>query len=474
MIKRFRQYLIDSYNGLYKIVLQPSMPSRGTIILLVVGLILGMFAAYALYPVQYYDGSPSQLSRGYRDQWIKLVAASYASGTYADQDVISLLQQVENPGAAVQNLLQTATGAEQRNLQKVLPLAQAAGAGVKAPSSGSIISSLMNFLIPIILIVVITPILVLIWRLLFYPNIVAPLWDKLRPKSEEELQKRKELQVEKQARLAAIEAQKNLVVEVDEVLGEPTIQKLSVYTKGRQFDDSFAIEDANDAFLGECGASVAKALGASNELAAVEVWLFDKEDFVRTLTKVFVSEYGYNDPAIRSELEPKVENPATDIIVVSEGARLILETDALRMQATVKSFSYGASALPPNSVFESINVEITVWQKQGAAAGMPVTAAPMAANAPAAPLPTFDQQPTQPTSTSFSPLPSASPNYGPSPSPYSAPPSPSPSPSPGFRPLSPPPMQPRPVQPPAPMSKPEDDDDDPFGGTGDFTPLTNT
>jgi len=42
MIKRFRQYLIDSYNGLYKVVLQPSMPSRGTIILLVVGLLLGM------------------------------------------------------------------------------------------------------------------------------------------------------------------------------------------------------------------------------------------------------------------------------------------------------------------------------------------------------------------------------------------------------------------------------------------------
>jgi len=294
-----------------------------------------------------------------------LVAASYASGTYADQDVIGLLQRVENPGAAVQALLQTATGAEQRNLQQVLPLAQTIDTRMDtdAPRPGGIFSSLMSLLVPIILVVVITPILLLIWRLLFYPNIVAPLWDKIRPKSEEELHRRKELHAEKQARLAPSKPEKS-GVEMDDVLGQPTIQKLSVYTKGRQFDDSFAIEDANDMFLGECGTSAAKTLGPGNDLAAIEVWLFDKEDFVRTLTKVFVSDLAYNDPAIRSELELKVENPATDIIPVSDGAKLILETDALRMQASVKSFNYGVGALPPNSHFDAINIEVAVWQKQ--------------------------------------------------------------------------------------------------------------
>jgi hypothetical protein len=323
---------------------------------------------------------------------------------------------------------------------------------------------LIGLLIPLIILVVLTPIVVVVWRLLLYPNIVAPLADRVRPKSAEELQKRAELAAEKQARLKEIELQKSVVKQVDEQLGDPVIQKLSIYTKGRQYDDSFAIEDKNEMFLGECGASKAKTIG-SGELAAIEIWLFDKEDFVRTLAKEFVSEQAYNDPAIRSELDNKVDNPATDIIPVSEGAKLILETDQLRLQATVKSFTYGTAAdLPPNSYFEAINIEVAVWQK--AAAGVPratpvaMPATPVAPSYGAAPVPpavlppapTFNPPPMAPSSRPVAPT-----------QPSAVPPA---SGAPAIRPLSPP-LQPQ--RPPAPPPE----DEDPFGGTGDFTPIGN-
>lgn len=488
MITRFRQYLIDSYNGLYKIVLEPSMPTKNTVILLVVGMLIGMISAYALFPVVFYNADPSQMSEINRDQWVKMVAASHLAQMYSDADVTALLQQVENPAATVDRLLAAAPAGtiEQAALQSIQPLAANAGAGRPAPQDEGIFKSIISWLLPIIIVVILTPILVLVWRLLIQPNIAAPLLDKLRPKSKEELQKRAELQAEKQVRLAQIELSKNMVKEVDEQLGEPVIQKLSIYTKGRAYDDSFAIEDKNEMFLGECGASKAKTVG-DGELAAIEVWLFDKEDFVRTLTKEFVSEFGFNDPATRAELDNKVDNPATDIVPVREGAKIIHETDALRLQAMVKSVTYGTNpALPPNSYFEAINIEIAVWQKAASGAPKPAVVgapAPVAMPAPVAPMPA-------PATPSFAPPPAA-PTYNPPasptpmptmPRPAASPPAPLPRPAapapaqpqtgnPGIRPLSPPPLQPlqpRPSAPPPPLPP---EDDDPFGGTGDFTPL---
>jgi hypothetical protein len=76
---------------------------------------------------------------------------------------------------------------------------------------------------------------------------------------------------------------------MDAELGEPVTRKMSVFLMGRgQYDDSFEIEDQNDMFLGECGAAIAETIGEGSptKVAAIEVWLFDKDDFVRTLTGV--------------------------------------------------------------------------------------------------------------------------------------------------------------------------------------------
>ena len=154
------------------------------------------------------------------------------------------------------------------------------------------------------------------------------------------------------------------------------MQRISTYTKGRIFDDSFAIEDTNDMFLGETGATIKKTIGDTQEPTAIELWLFDKEDFVRTLTKLLVSEHAYNDPVIRAELEREVENPATDIILVQPGVAVTLETDHILVQAKVAEFSYGTGALPPNSFFDALTLQMQGWEKAGAGAPGPKAAPP--------------------------------------------------------------------------------------------------
>ncbi len=516
MLQRLRQYIIDSYNGIYKIVVEPYMPTRRTVFGIIFGVLIGLIWAYGIFPTAFYNAQPSQLSSSYRELWVTLVAAAAERGYYDESGINNLLQDVENPGQTVSNAINSATpgSVAQQGLTSLQPSASAAGAGSPAPPPpDGLVSDLLAWLIPVVLVLVVTPIVVVVWRLLIYPNIVAKIIESIKLMRNPEMREQRkreqaEIEIQKQMR----EASKEMVAATDEELGEPITQRLSIYTKGRQYDDSFEIENADNVFFGECGAAIAKTIG-DNELAAIEVWLFDKEDFVRTLTKIFLSEHAYNDPAIRAELEPKVENPATDMVMVAPGAILSMETQTLRLRATVKSFTYGTTGgLPANSHFESMQIEIATWLKAGGGpsaespAAIPAMPVPTPAAIPATPtmppsgssdtiqplapppLQMPSEQPTTPSSGGLDPL---------EPPPLQQPPPQQPTtPSSGGltpltpQPLTPPPLQMPPEQPttpssggltpltPPPLQQPppaqlpdEPEDDDPFGGTGDFTPL---
>jgi hypothetical protein len=127
------------------------------------------------------------------------------------------------------------------------------------------------------------------------------------------------------------------------------------------FDPSFSIEIGNE-FLGECGIGISETIGAGDpkKVTAFEAWLFDKSD-IRTVTKVLASQYAFSDPDLRSKLEPK-----GDIVMLSEGQEITLETSVLRVKAQVKELEYAQGAsLPPNSFVQKVNFEIQAWVKQG-------------------------------------------------------------------------------------------------------------
>ena len=466
-----RQWLIDTYNGLFRIVIQPQLPSLRTLLLLVLAFVFGMVWAYGVAPTTFFDASFHQLSQSQREQYVRLVAASYEANFYSEDQVIALLARVENPGATVNSLIERETGQVQAALVSIQELAQAAGPGMTAPQGGGIVASVLTFVVAVVVFIVVVNVIALLWGLLI-GGYFERMRNRLKPKSEADLAAAKEIEAIRRRRdMEARMREESASEAASSPLGPPVMQRVSTYTKGRAYDDSFAIEDAEDRFMGECGATISRTIGDAQEVAAVEVWLFDKDDFVKTITKVFVSEHGYNDPVIRSELEPKVDNPAADIVIMRVGAVLMLETDNLIVQAKVAEMQPGTDpSMPPNSYAEALTLQLTAWERAKDPAAMSA-AAPVAAAAPTQPVPPAGPGLRPLDSYEIGPppeMPPAQPQSrpAPSPAPYQNPPPAAPPPAParsgaGSRP-------PLPSWPPPPD---EDEDDDPFGGTGDFTPI---
>lgn len=140
----------------------------------------------------------------------------------------------------------------------------------------------------------------------------------------------------------------------------PVAQWMTTFLIGDDlFDDSFSIDAAAGEFLGECGLGIADTIGVGEpkRVTAFEVWLFDKND-IQTVTKVIMSSHVYNDSASRDRLSAKGEP-----VMARPGAEAILETETLQMVARVVDMAYGEGALPSESYFERVTLELAVWQK---------------------------------------------------------------------------------------------------------------
>jgi len=138
--------------------------------------------------------------------------------------------------------------------------------------------------------------------------------------------------------------------------GPPPLEHfVTTYNLGHDtYDESFSIETPMGEFLGECGVGISETLGAGEpaQVTAFEVWLFDKSD-IRTITKVLMSQYAYDDDALRARLAPK-----GDPVLAELGKSIVLETTSLRVDARVVDLEYDGGALPPQSQFTKLTVEL--------------------------------------------------------------------------------------------------------------------
>jgi hypothetical protein len=141
---------------------------------------------------------------------------------------------------------------------------------------------------------------------------------------------------------------------------QPIAQFMTTYVLGDDlFDDSFSIDSPSGEFLGECGIGISETIGVGEpkKVTAFEVWLFDKND-IQTVTKVLMSSHAFNDSATFQRLQAKGEP-----FLVERGKQVVLETAALQLVATASDMAYGQGALPENSYFERLTLEIAVWPK---------------------------------------------------------------------------------------------------------------
>ncbi len=134
----------------------------------------------------------------------------------------------------------------------------------------------------------------------------------------------------------------------------------TIYNLGDDiYDDSFSIESPSGDFLGECGVGIGDVMGAGEpkKVSAFEVWLFDKND-IQTVTKVLMGKYAFNDEATRTQLSAK-----GDPILAENGGVVTLETESLIVEARVVDMSYGQSALPAESFFDQMTIEINAYPR---------------------------------------------------------------------------------------------------------------
>jgi len=411
-----RQWLIDSYNGIYKILLEPNMPSWGTVFVLIIGMIIGMFWAYVIVPIQWAGGNPNRLNQSAQDQWLKMAAVGYDQQSFYDADQVRiLLNQVSEPMASIERLLSTEQpGTADYNALVALrdAVAGAQVAGTPSPVAPSLLDQAIQLVVPIIVIAFVFIVLTLLWRLLIHPNLIQPLQDRIHMARDAEYAQQRRQQ---QAALKTMQEQRRLAEELkstaqdDAELGAPIMQSLSIFKRNVPYDDSKEIErklpTGGSDFLGQCGAVIAEAVDP--DPVALEVWVFDMAT-QQDAKKVFITPQANNDSSIRGQIAADVDDPMTDIIVAQPGGSLLIDTDSLRLKATLASVE-----INPDGRFENVQIQLQAWAKGGSTLPS-VTPTPTTTAAPI--------MPPQPAQT-------AQPAYTSPPQPYTAEPNPNPQPA---------------------------------------------
>jgi hypothetical protein len=318
-----------------------------------IGLIVGLFfglvvLGWGLWPVQWTNAAPSSLQQYYQDDYLRMAVDSFIRNPVNDL-AIQRFQALGKDGPAVlsrikagyqdQNAFQTFT-----NVVKVTPLATPApNAGTPTAKS----STLTRLLIILVAIVILGILAFAVFKYLL------PMFK--RTPSETSTNTARDITNQKEMTDYAASGQE-----------QPISQFMTTYVMGDDlFDDSFSIDSPAGEFLGECGIGISETIGVGEpkKVTAFEVWLFDKND-IQTVTKVLMSAHAFNDVPTFQRLQAKGEP-----FMMERGKQVSLETAALHLVATVTDMEYGQGALPENSYFERLTLEIAVWPKASTPAG---------------------------------------------------------------------------------------------------------
>jgi hypothetical protein len=322
------------------------------------GILLGwLVIGWWLYPVEFIDGAPVQLRADYREDYLRAAIDSYT----ANPDEAVAQRRLDSLGSAVDETMASvaATPGNQSvetiaHFQTMIGLvvaqptsapAQGAGGGVGDGSgqtdSGVSMTSAQRVL------PVLCGMTVVIGLALAGITLL----------------RRRQAGGERPAALKARDYTRTAERTDYDVTtsGAPLSQWMTTYLMGDDlFDDSFSIDSPAGEFMGECGVGIAETIGVGTpkRVTAFEIWLFDKND-IQTVTKVLMSAHVFREDATRNRLSTKGEP-----VLCSPGVETVLETETLQMVARVVDMQYGEGALPEESFFEKVTLELAAWSKK--------------------------------------------------------------------------------------------------------------
>lgn len=341
-------------------------PMFWPIVTFILGLVLGLVVlGWWLWPVEWVDAAPSQMQNEYKRDYLCMVIDSYVRNhdedlvnkrlsafgedaeayvntltpelcKFTSAEEIASFKALKFTGStSVTTSATTNTATDSTLTQQAAELNKEQTDGTKKSSFGTILLGLL-----IVLIVGGAAFFILVKR------------GKINLNKQNAPKREIHKGFEEDVPLSTDTAQTNQ---------EPVLaQFMTTYRLGDDlYDDSFSIDSPAGEFLGECGVGIAETIGVGDpkKVTALEVWLFDKND-IQTITKVLMSEHAFNDAATRQRLAAKGET-----ISVEPGQRFVMETATLQLEARVVDMVYARDALPENSHFSRLTLEISIWNK---------------------------------------------------------------------------------------------------------------
>jgi len=310
----------------------------------VMGLLIGLVVlGWGLWPVQWTNAAPSSLRPELQEDYLRMTIDSFVNNP-VNELAIQRYKALGPDGPAV--LERIRAGYPDQNAVKNFIEVVKTTAPVATPTSGTGQTSIKPRALTSTLIIGGAIILFAILGFAVYKYLI-PLFK--RTTSENPAIRGRD--VTNQSELTDYSA-----------LGDeqPIAQFITTYVLGDDlFDDSFSIDSPSGEFLGECGIGISETIGVGEpkKVTAFEVWLFDKND-IQTVTKVLMSSHAFNDAATFQRLQAKGEP-----FLVERGKQVVLETAALQLVATASDMAYGQGALPEESYYERLTLEIAVWPK---------------------------------------------------------------------------------------------------------------
>lgn len=332
---------MEAITAISKNLLKNTMVAIGVGALL--GLILGLLIGWVVWPVQWTNGTPEVLRPDLQQDYLRMTIESFNRTGDLDAAVRRWEDLGDAAGPTLLQLQANPNGLDPAAIQQYTNVIQAAKGPIQATPGAEAPSSTSSTLLIASAVVILAVLAVgglYLWRLLRKGSAtVTPVMQG-----------------------AEISRQVEKTDFQSLGLAPPITQTMTTYVLGDDlYDESFSIDTGGGEFLGEYGVGVSETIGVGEpkKVAALEIWLFDKND-IKTATKVLMSEHAYNDPNIRARLEPKGE-----LVVVKPQEQVLLETATLQLLATVVDMEYGTGAMPQKSYFERITLELAVWPRSG-------------------------------------------------------------------------------------------------------------
>jgi hypothetical protein len=321
----------------------------------VIGVAIGLFAlGWGLWPVKWTNATPEYLSPEWQEEYTRMAIEAFGQNSdvqkaqdrftaLGDNGETVLTAVVENPESMSTVFIDAFSSAvsvipETSPTEAVETVEPEEGATSTKPP----LNKVLTILIPILCVLSLVLVAVVLYLFVFRGRVART--GETTPAME----------------AAEAKKQADYTDYVATGAEPPLAQFMASYKYGDDlFDDSFSIDSASGEFLGECGVGISEMIGVGDpkKVTAFEVWLFDKND-IQTITKVIMSSHAFYDNNIRQRLEAKGEP-----VLAEPSTETVLETQTLQLVAKVVDMSYGEGAMPEQSYFDHLLLELAIWPK---------------------------------------------------------------------------------------------------------------